>query len=475
MSPSRSAEPAPNGTSKPAQQQQQQQQPPPTPPPPPPPSTSSSGPHPGFIVPSSQYRSELAIRRQQRAHASDPSREATSRLQGVELIDKVRARLRLPVRTFDTAAVYFHKFRLAFRDADYNYQDAALASLFVACKVEDTIKKSRDILAAAFSVKNPDKTVPADDKIFEAQSKVIIGLERLILETIGFDYRTRYPQKLLVKIVRAVLPPSSRPEAAKHFFSVAYALCTDMYRTFVPLKRTTFSMVMAVVELTARLLGQHLDDVTAFARGKASHSRAAVAETMLDLLDMYVQHSRSTKLGALFDLNLFMDIKIQLNLELEKAFEQRHLYFCNRCDNAGANHGDSGHRSAGGSRRASSPSLNGASAAATPKRSTARGGTSDGTMRFVFDPDTARAEVDAAAKYRKEEFEEYEIEVEEPIPPAPTPPPQHPRGPRDDRGGRRSRNRGGDRWAGGPYGRGGGGGGGGGGFRPDRRRGGGFH
>lgn len=260
-----------------------------------------------------------------------------------------------------------------------------------------------------------------------------------------------------------------------------------MYRTFVPLKRTTFSMVMAVVELAARLLGQHLDAVTAFARAKPSYSRAAVAETMLDLLDMYVQHSRSTRLGALFDLNLFMDIKIQLNLELEKAFEQRHLYFCNRCDsNAPAapaannnNHGDSNHRSAGGSRRASSPSLNGASAAsatsastAAPKRSTARGGTSDGTMRFVFDPDTARAEVDAAAKYRKEEFEEYEIEVEEPIPPAPTPPPQHPRGPRDDRGGRRSRNRGGDRWAGGPYGRGGGGGGG---FRPDRRRGGGFH
>lgn len=70
-----------------------------------------------------------------------------------------------PVRTFDTACTYFHKFRLNFRDAEYNYQDAALASLFVACKVEDTIKKSRDILAAAYCVKNPEKTASPDDKV----------------------------------------------------------------------------------------------------------------------------------------------------------------------------------------------------------------------------------------------------------------------------------------------------------------------
>jgi hypothetical protein len=70
-----------------------------------------------------------------------------------------------PVRTFDTACTYYHKFRLNFRDAEYNYQDAALASLFVACKVEDTIKKSKDILAAAYNVKNPDKTVAPDDKV----------------------------------------------------------------------------------------------------------------------------------------------------------------------------------------------------------------------------------------------------------------------------------------------------------------------
>jgi hypothetical protein len=130
------------------------------------------GPHPGHIASSSQYTSESTLRRAQRTHNSDPAREDTYRLQGVQLIDNVREHLQLPLRTFATACVYYHRFRLSFRDAEYNYQDAALASLFVACKVEDTIKKSRDILAAADNIKNPDKPATADDKVRLSSARV---------------------------------------------------------------------------------------------------------------------------------------------------------------------------------------------------------------------------------------------------------------------------------------------------------------
>jgi CTD kinase subunit beta len=138
---------------------------PPPPPPPPPGPPAKAGPHPGIIRSSNQYSSEARVRAQLADSGSDPAREVSYRLQGVQLLDGVRAHLHLPVRTFDTACIYFHKFRLSFRDAEYNYQDAALASLFVACKVEDTIKKSRDILAAAYNVKNPDKPTTSDDKV----------------------------------------------------------------------------------------------------------------------------------------------------------------------------------------------------------------------------------------------------------------------------------------------------------------------
>jgi CTD kinase subunit beta len=58
-----------------------------------------------------------------------------------------------PVRTFNTAAVYYHKFRLVHSDVEYSFIDAAAAALFTACKIEDTLKKSREILCAASNLK----------------------------------------------------------------------------------------------------------------------------------------------------------------------------------------------------------------------------------------------------------------------------------------------------------------------------------
>lgn len=111
----------------------------------------------------------------------DEAREDTYRLKGVQLIDNVRESLQLwvprntsswlptdrsrPVKTFTTAAVYYHKFRIRFPSNEYSYEDVALTALFVACKVEDTIKKSRDILCASHNLKHPNDNKTPDDKV----------------------------------------------------------------------------------------------------------------------------------------------------------------------------------------------------------------------------------------------------------------------------------------------------------------------
>lgn len=46
--------------------------------------------------------------------------------------------------------------------------------------MEDTIKKSKDILAAAYNVKNPEKTVAPDDKV-----RVFGGNGQLTLQGAG--------------------------------------------------------------------------------------------------------------------------------------------------------------------------------------------------------------------------------------------------------------------------------------------------
>lgn len=247
--------------------------------------------------------------------------------------------------------------------------------------------------------------------MFDAPGKIIIGLERLILETIGFDFRTRYPQKLLIKVVRAIF---GKDEEGKKVLTTAYAMCIDMYKTFVPIKRTTFSMVMAVVELTALMTEEPLAKITAFTSQKKQYNRGAVMETMLDILDLYVQHPKSTKLGAQLDQNKIIDIKIRLNNDLDRAFEPRYLFHCSKCEGAAAEDHHPSSQQQQPTTPASAASSSWSAGDASIRR-TARG--QDGTMRFVFDPESARGEQETTGEYYKEEYEEYEIEVDEPVPP----------------------------------------------------------
>lgn len=70
-----------------------------------------------------------------------------------------------PVRTFTTAVSYYHKFRIVHRDTEYQYQDAAAAALLTACKIEDTLKKSREILCAAYNLRSSSEHLSPDDSV----------------------------------------------------------------------------------------------------------------------------------------------------------------------------------------------------------------------------------------------------------------------------------------------------------------------
>lgn len=217
----------------------------------------------------------------------------------------------------------------------------------------------------------------------------------------------RYPQKFLPKVIRNILTP----DEAKDFFPTAFEMGIDIYKTFSPIKQTTFTMVISIVELTALVTDQHVSKIRAIHLYKWHTNRACVVETMLDLLDLYTQFPKSTKLGVKFELAKFMDIKIKINQEVDNS--RRLLRFqpwCDRCeaDDREANPNPITPGSA------TSPATTGSNpGSGSVKRA---GRSQEGTMRFVFDAEQARAEQDAVGEFFKEEFEEYEIEVEEPIP-----------------------------------------------------------
>ena len=86
--------------------------------------------------------------------------------------------------------------------------------------------------------------------MFENSSKVAIGMERLVLEAIGFDFRSRFPQKLIAKICKFYGLPRNT------IYRTAIDISIDMHRTFAPLKMTTIVMALACIELSCLLHAQ---------------------------------------------------------------------------------------------------------------------------------------------------------------------------------------------------------------------------
>ena len=91
------------------------------------------------------------------------------------------------------------------------------------------------------------------NQMFESHSKVIIGLERLMLEASGFDFRNRSPQRLVLKLAKYYRV--DRKTVGK----TAYNISLDLYRTFAPLKQTTPAMAIACVELSGRIHEEHIE------------------------------------------------------------------------------------------------------------------------------------------------------------------------------------------------------------------------
>lgn len=77
-----------------------------------------------------------------------------------------------------------------------------------------------------------------------------------MLESSGFDFRNRHPQRLLIKFMKFFgLSKESTTTL------IAYKISLDLYRTFAPLKQTTSTMAFACLELTCRLLDDSTVDI----------------------------------------------------------------------------------------------------------------------------------------------------------------------------------------------------------------------
>jgi CTD kinase subunit beta len=146
-----------------------------------------------------------------------------------------------------------------------------------------------------------------------------VELESLMLEATSFEFDTRHPQQLVVKILQAEFKYDFQNGDHKRIFQVAWAVGMDLNLTFALLKQTTSTLAMACVELTMRLLGYTFEFERVFSNREAnpysrfSTTRGQISETLMDLLDLYTEHKIHTFAGPRFSAEDIMDAKITMN------------------------------------------------------------------------------------------------------------------------------------------------------------------
>lgn len=388
------------------------------------------GPHPSTIRVSASYITQSAVEKRLQPSGLDAqersiaeAREDGFRLQGVTWLDNVRRALQLPIKTYTTACVYYHKFRLAHPASEYSWSDAAAASLLTSCKNEDTLKKSKDILAAAYNLKQSSshEQVGTDDPMFELPSRAVVGVERLVLESGAFDFRSRSPHQTLVKISKS-LPPS---DDLRSVAQLAWTIMTDLHRTFAPLKQTSATLSLASLELAAQFKATASmtntctvrDDLQALNLKKWFTTREEVMETLLDALDLYTHHTNSTILGPKYSLDDFLRIRLGLNKECSEARLPRYTVVQPPPSPDNIDGGGSTLRVANGHPTPVSPPQSGSQAPAPntytmrPHKAIPEDG---GTLRFMLNPQRALDEKVEVNRYYVEEWEEYEEEIHVP-------------------------------------------------------------
>lgn len=267
--------------------------------------------YPSDIIMSKPYLSENAIQQIQ-AHSVYPtySQYMTQSNNAFRVMELTCRALQLPVRTFGASMVLFSRYCLLNNSLGGTFEEVLIGCLLCACKIEDTVKRVRDVHGAIYSF-SKIAAVP-----FDTSKPKIMQLELQILETVTFDFRIRHPQGYIIKIAKAL-------GASKEVAKLAWTISTDTYRTHMHMKRPPHTIALSCLILAGKLLEE--TKIFPIKSEQFNSDRLSVNHALLDLLDLYMVYLDVTKLGEQeYGKSVFSQLRIAVSKEVEKSNVQEH-------------------------------------------------------------------------------------------------------------------------------------------------------
>ncbi|RPA82884.1 hypothetical protein BJ508DRAFT_305184 [Ascobolus immersus RN42] len=274
--------------------------------------SGSPPPQPTFIIRSRPYLSSHQIQELSPQSPIEAQKETAARIQACAIIISVGRTAQFPVRTILTATLLYHRFKLHRPLHEHTTRadpsDLPLACLFLASKIEDTLQKSRELLAALHITKNPtSEPLPPDSPVFDAPSNRMLGLERLLLEASGFDFRARHPIPYVIKFARVL-------GVGKEDAHLAWEMLFDVYRTRAVLKVAPQGVALAVLILARKMEGKEVPvewggDVSRF-----ETSWREVAGIMDEVLDLWTDVVEgATSCGGRWSVERVVSVRLEVN------------------------------------------------------------------------------------------------------------------------------------------------------------------
>ncbi|KAL2315943.1 Cyclin pch1 [Schizosaccharomyces pombe] len=153
--------------------------------------------------------------------------EEIQRSKGCNFIINVGLRLKLPQTALATANIYFHRFYLRFSLKNYHYYEVAATCIFLATKVEDSVRKLRDIVinCAKVAQKNSNVLVDEQTKEYWRWRDVILYTEEVLLEALCFDFTVEHPYPYVLSFIKKFVADD------KNVTKVAWTYINDSTRS----------------------------------------------------------------------------------------------------------------------------------------------------------------------------------------------------------------------------------------------------